>query len=1039
MHKLTFYIFACLMLLSLSMNAQVTTKKVENVEISTTTAVFLGKSIPIRDAVAKSTTPRIKKLASKKNKKVPDNFKGRQNRSSAVDLSKEHQGPDPVLQSEINKSFTNNLEVLVNRQGFGSFSPSDPTGDVSDQYYVQAVNATQVAVFNLDGVLEMSFPMNTLWTQFGSQSVGDPIILYDEINEKWILTEFTGPANLLVAVSQTNDPLGSYDAFSFATPNFPDYPKYAITPEALVVTTNEEGAGTLHQYFIDKTELFAGEGGNATIQRIALPGNTGTEAGFFTTTPADWNGTNMPFDNNPIVLRLNDSSWPGGPVQDGVELFSFDVDFDNVNNTQVIQTTIPTAPFDAFPCSSTGFGFQCIPQFNGGGLDGIPEVIMNVPHQRNFGTHESLVYSFITDLTNGNNRSGIRWVELRRTSAESEWSLFQEGTFGLDDGLDRFMSSIAIDQNGHICLGYNVSSAETFVGVRATGRNNGDPLGQMTYTELELQEGGSTINSNGRFGDYPQMSVVPGGLSEFWFTTEYAGPNNTITNIAALRLNRADFDLSARSFISPTATSTNLTAAESVTVEIVNVGTNPISEFTLMLELDGVVVSTSQINQELMANDVFTHTFPDPIDLSAIRDYTLRTIVSAARDDNATNDEISLNLSVLPGLEGQITATILDQQCNGSIEGTIVLQNLGGEAITSASIGGTVDGVSQANISFDGSIPREGAVELDFNFPVDNPGTYTVALELLSVNGTSGDFDLGNNTVSLQSEVLDENSFITVSLRTDNYPEETNYTIVSQTTGMTVANFDGLTDGQDDESTFVNRVCLDINDCYTITINDSYGDGICCTFGTGDLTVTDNQGNIVAFSDGVFGTQEVLSFCAIGEECALTADVEITDSASANIGTGIILINATGGVPPLQYSINGGATFVPSNVFLNLDAGDYDIVVSDATGSCVYTETVVVSVITSTYQIDGTTVNVDILPNPTEGVFKINVENLPTTENYIQVNIYDIQGKLVQQRDIGKFDEDFIGTFSLYAYPAGTYLVRIVTPELNILERVVKQ
>ena len=103
MRKLTFYIFTCVMLCSLSINSQVTTRTLDNVEITTTKAVFLGKSIPIRDAVAKTTTPLIKKQNSKINKQVPDNFKGRKNQSSAVDLSKEHQ-VDPVLQTEINKS-----------------------------------------------------------------------------------------------------------------------------------------------------------------------------------------------------------------------------------------------------------------------------------------------------------------------------------------------------------------------------------------------------------------------------------------------------------------------------------------------------------------------------------------------------------------------------------------------------------------------------------------------------------------------------------------------------------------------------------------------------------------------------------------------------------------------------------------------------------------------------------------------------------------------------------------------------------------------
>lgn len=1040
MYKLKPYIIICLMLISFSMNAQVkskvTTKKIDNVEITTTEAIFLGQSKSIRESTLKSTTSAEKKKNSKINKKVPDNFKGRKNRSSAVDFSKEHQGPDPVLQSENYRSLNNQIEVLVNRQGLGSGSPTDPTGDVSNTFYVQAVNATEVAVFDLEGNFEMSFSMNTLWTQFGVASEGDPIILYDEIEDKWVLTEFTDPANILVAVSVTSDPLGAYNVYNFSTPQFPDYPKYGITPEALVVTTNEEDGGTLHQYFINKDELMAG-GANATIQRVAVAGTNGSEQSFYVSTPVDWNGSNMPYDNRPIVMRLNDSSWAGGPDQDGLELYSFEVDFDNPNNTQVIQTTIPTSPFDAFPCASTGNGFECIPQMGGSGIDGVPEIIMHVPHQRNFGTHESIVLSFITDVTDGNNLSGVRWVELRRTST-SDWSVYQEGTFAPDDNLHRFMPSIAIDDKGNICLGYNVSGENAFAGIRATARNAEDPLGEMTYQEVVLQEGQSTNPAFfGRFGDYAQMSASPRGAGVFWLTAEYAGPSSVITNISALGLGRDSIDLSLRSFLSPSTTS-SLTSQEEVTVEIVNAGINPVSNYTVELEFEGTVVSTSVVSDTLQVNEIITLTFDDNIDISEVREYNFRAFVSATQDPNPFNDTLALNINVLPGLEATLSGTTSSTQCDGTIQGTLVLENLGGDVITAATIAATVNSAAQPDITFSGSISNNQRAEIGFNFPSGGPGINELNFELLSLNGVNGDFDATNNILNLETETLDANSFVTVILNTDNFPEETTYSITSQTTGEVIFEFGDLSNMGDANSEIITSVCLDLDDCYSITINDSYGDGICCLYGIGNLTIRDNVGNMLAFSDGEFGNTTTIDFCATFEECTLAAEIEVTASEE-NDNTGIILINATGGTPPLQYSIDGGATFSSSNVFPDLAGGEYDIVVADSTNDCIYEETVEILVLTTTYQVEGATVTVDILPNPTDGVFKLNVLNLPTANNQLEVNIYDIQGKLIQQRKIGKFNNDFIGSFSLYGYPAGTYFVHIGTPELNILEKVVKQ
>jgi len=163
MNHLKIFSIFFFMLFCFSMNAQSTTEVIDNYTISSTQAIFHGKSKSIRESVEIAATSKEKKNKSKINNKVPDNFRGRKNKSSAIYLSKEHQGPDPVLQSEINKSNINQFEILVNRTGFGSGSPTDPTGDVSNDHYVQAVNATQVAVFDRQGVLEMSFPMNTLW------------------------------------------------------------------------------------------------------------------------------------------------------------------------------------------------------------------------------------------------------------------------------------------------------------------------------------------------------------------------------------------------------------------------------------------------------------------------------------------------------------------------------------------------------------------------------------------------------------------------------------------------------------------------------------------------------------------------------------------------------------------------------------------------------------------------------------------------------------------------------------------------------------
>ena len=57
-----------------------------------------------------------------------------------------------------------------------------------------------------------------------------------------------------------------------------------------------------------------------------------------------------------------------------------------------------------------------------------------------------------------------------------------------------------------------------------------------------------------------------------------------------------------------------------------------------------------------------------------------------------------------------------------------------------------------------------------------------------------------------------------------------------------------------------------------------------------------------------------------------------TEDPICSDNNGSITIQANAGEPPLQYSIDNGLTFQASNVFDNLVAGTYNIVVEDAAG-----------------------------------------------------------------------------------------------------------
>jgi len=101
---------------------------------------------------------------------------------------------------------------------------------------------------------------------------------------------------------------------------------------------------------------------------------------------------------------------------------------------------------------------------------------------------------------------------------------------------------------------------------------------------------------------------------------------------------------------------------------------------------------------------------------------------------------------------------------------------------------------------------------------------------------------------------------VTLTLKLDNYPEETSWTIKTSA-GATVAS-GGTYGSSPDGSTITATNCLPAG-CYTFTINDSYGDGICCTYGNGSYTVKDGAGTTLA-SGSTFTSSASHNFCVGG-------------------------------------------------------------------------------------------------------------------------------------------------------------------------------
>jgi hypothetical protein len=423
-------------------------------------------------------------------------------------------------------------------------NPPDPVGDVGQHNYVAMVNLT-FAIYSKSGDLQYGpAATGTLWQGFSvpdcAGASGDGIVNYDEISNRWILSQFTsqGPDEFwnCVAVSTTDDPLGSYYRYAFSTGAFfPDYPKYGIMGDGLYITTREFGPTNEYQigtYAINRHQLVEGDPNPTVVSFYLVEGVDPLYLLGDGILPADQDGKRMPPPHSPeYLVGTQDDDYVYGAPFDAINFYKADVDFAHPDASTFEHQTIPVAEFDSnFPCFPDAR--DCLPQ---------PTITDRAQYldilsyrqrptyrlqYRNFKTHESLVTNQSVEALPG--VAGVRWYEIRDPNGDPP-TLYQQGTYAPGDGIHRWMGSVATDKFGNLAAGYSVvNGTDVYGGIRYAGRKPSDPLGQLSQGESTLQNGtGVQTTTNSRWGDYTSLNVDPRDDCTFYYINEYYRESGT--------------------------------------------------------------------------------------------------------------------------------------------------------------------------------------------------------------------------------------------------------------------------------------------------------------------------------------------------------------------------------------------------------------------------------------------------------------------------------------------------------------------------------
>jgi hypothetical protein len=483
--------------------------------------------------------------------------------------------PPPLLTFDGTNSSTSGCGCL----------PPDTDGDVGPNHYVQTVNIG-FRVFDKSGnplapfTTYQSFFAPLVGTPCQNQNQGDPFVFYDHLADRWVVSDFafvSYPGTNFyecIGVSQSPDPVaGPWALYALLVDpaNLDDYPKLAMWNNP-----QPGGAYYLAVSLFDSTGNLAGNrvialdrgsmltGGPANAINFMIPGAAMPVT--YHLMPASFRTGNPPPAGRDEFLLAIDSPANGGVVQTQVHGWLFHADFVNPGNSTFgigpdhtpNQEIAVNSFVDACNPCNTAAGYHLVPQQGTTQkLDTLGDGIMiPLAYQNRAGT-ESLWADHTVLLNFPNGPTAIRWYQMDVTGGNLPATAVQQQDWSNgNDGLFRWMPSIAVDQNGNTAIGYSTSSPSIFPGIRYAGRLESDPPGNLAQGEAVMTNGGGAqTHSSGRWGDYSMNTIDPADGMTFWHTNEYYPTTSSASWFT--RVGKFNFQGGVSPTPTPTATPTS--------------------------------------------------------------------------------------------------------------------------------------------------------------------------------------------------------------------------------------------------------------------------------------------------------------------------------------------------------------------------------------------------------------------------------------------------------------------------------------------------
>ncbi|HRH69658.1 MAG TPA: T9SS type A sorting domain-containing protein [Flavobacteriales bacterium] len=243
---------------------------------------------------------------------------------------------------------------------------------------------------------------------------------------------------------------------------------------------------------------------------------------------------------------------------------------------------------------------------------------------------------------------------------------------------------------------------------------------------------------------------------------------------------------------------------------------------------------------------------------------------------------------------------VAELQCDeDSISPNITLKNNGTVVLTDVTITYGVQGGPSYVEEWSGVLQAGQTVNISLPAIPLIPGENVLSVTSSAPNGGADQVVL-NDTWTFTFTASLPSAIISLILTEDNFGSDITWTLASGTGTVLYEGgpYQDFNAGQVDSAAF----CL-TNGCYTFTINDEFGDGICCESGDGSYVIRDLSGTVHAESDGQYGAGRTDDLCLVGvsvPEGSTTRDLRIVPNPST--GAFLADLGAFGG--PVSVTVS---------------------------------------------------------------------------------------------------------------------------------------